>query len=301
MIVFPAAAALVSAIFAVQLLRRYAQRKQLPQLAWGIAMTMYALASLAVAGGISGGWDPTLYRLFYLFGALLNVPYLALGSVSLLGKRVLSTLVLAVVLAATVYAIVKVAGTSTVADALMTEQIPRGKDTWVDQSVPRLASAYSIASYIVVLLVTFATATRRAARRLGAERVRANRLIAVGVTIVAVGSTALTRVGRGSAFSITLALGVVVMYLGFRLAIRAPKRAQGRLILYTSQNCGLCEHARSALDSLGLFYEEFEVSDDHPYRLRTPVLESDGIVVAEGEITAADLRARLGADVRRSR
>lgn len=290
MIVFPAVAGLVSAIFAIQLLRQYARRKRLPQLAWGIAMTMYALASLAVAGGISGGWDPTLYRSYYLFGALLNVPYLALGGVALLGKRALSALALLVVLAATVYAAVKVASTSTVESALATEQIPRGKDTWANQSVPRLASLYSITAYVVVLLITFLTSTKRAARRIGAERARANRLIAVGVTIVAVGSTALTRVGRGSAFSIALAVGVVVMFLGFRMATRAPRTTAGPLVLYSSENCGLCDLARDALAGLGLPYEEVEVADDHPYRLRTPVVEWDGLVVAEGQITAADLR-----------
>jgi hypothetical protein len=292
-IVFPAVAALVSAIFAIQLLRRYAGRKRLPQLAWGIAMTMYALASLAVAGGISGGWDPTLYRIYYLFGALLNVPYLALGSLALLGKRALSALALLVVLAATVYAAAKVASTSTISSALATEQIPRGKDTWADQSVPRLASIYSISAYVVVLLVTFGTSTKRAARRIGTERTRANRLIAVGVTIVAVGSTALTRVGRGSAFSIALAAGVVVMFLGFRTATRAPRTTAGPIVLYSSENCGLCEHARDALAELGVSYEEIEVPDDHPYRLRTPVVEWDGLVVAEGQIAAADLRRAL--------
>jgi hypothetical protein len=292
-IVFPAVAALVSAIFAIQLLRRYAGRKRLPQLAWGIAMTMYALASLAVAGGISGGWDPTLYRIYYLFGALLNVPYLALGSVALLGKRALSALALLVVLAATVYAAAKVASTSTISSALATEQIPRGKDTWADQSVPRLASMYSISAYVVVLLVTFGTSTKHAARRIGTERARANRLIAVGVTIVAIGSTALTRVGRGSAFSIALAAGVVVMFLGFRTATRAPRTTAGPIVLYTSETCGLCEHARDALAELGVSYEEIEVPDDHPYRLRTPVVEWDGLVVAEGQIAAADLRRAL--------
>jgi glutaredoxin len=296
-IVFPAVAALVSTIFAIQLLRRYAGRKRLPQLAWGIALTMYALASLAVAGGISGGWDPTLYRIYYLFGALLNVPYLALGSVALLGKRALSALALVLVLAATVYAAAKVASTSTVASALATEQIPRGKDTWADQSVPRLASIYSISAYIVVLLITLGTSTKRAARRIGLDRARANRLIAVGVTIVAVGSTALTRVGRGSAFSIALAVGVVVMFLGFRMATRATRTAAGPIVLYSSENCGLCEHARDALAELGVSYEEIEVPDDHPYRLRTPVVESDGLVLAEGQITAAGLRRTLSGSI----
>jgi glutaredoxin len=289
-IVFPAVAAIVSAVFSVQLLRRYSRRKRLPQLAWGIAMSMYALASLAVAAGVSGGWDPTLFRVYYLFGALLNVPYLALGSVALLGRRSLSAVTLLVVFAATVYAAAKIAGTAVVASALETQQIPRGKDTWVDQSLPRIASAYSIAGYVVVLLVTFLTSTKRAAELMGAERVRANRLIAVGVTIVAVGSTALTRVGRGSAFSITLAAGVVVMYLGFRLASRPPRTPGTRVVLYTSENCGLCDRARATLERLELPYVEVEVPDEHPYRLRTPVLESDGEVVAEGEITGPDLR-----------
>jgi len=300
-IVFPAVAALVSTIFAIQLLRQYAGRKRLPQLAWGIAMTMYALASLAVTGGISGGWDPTLYRVYYLFGALLNVPYLALGSVALLGKRALSALALLVVLAATVYAAAKVASTSTVASALATEQIPRGKDTWADQSVPRLASMYSISAYVAVLLITFGTSTRRAARLIGAERARANRLIAVGVTIVAVGSTALTRVGRGSAFSVALAVGVVVMFLGFRMATRATRTIAGPIVLYSSENCGLCDHARDALAELGLSYEEVEVPDDHPYRLRTPVVELDGLVLAEGQITAAGLSRALSGSIGQAR
>lgn len=224
MIVFPAIAALTSAIFAFQLLAQWGRTKRLPQLAWGIALGMYALASLAVAGGVSGGWDPTLYRIFYLFGALLNVPYLALGSLALLGRKALIALGLLAVFAVTVYAVWKVAGTALVAEALAgTKEIPRGKDAWADQTVPRLASAVSIAAYFVLIGVTLLTSAPVAARRAAPERVRGNRLIAIGVTIVAVGGTALTRVGRGSAFSITLAVGVVVMYLGFRLAARGPR------------------------------------------------------------------------------
>jgi hypothetical protein len=40
---------------------------------------------------------------------------------------------------------------------------------------------------------------------------------------VAIGSTALTRFSRGAAFSITLAIGVSVMFFGFLLAGRAPR------------------------------------------------------------------------------
>ena len=66
-----------------------------------------------------------------------------------------------------------------------------------------------------------------------------------------------------------------------------------RLVLFTSENCGLCDHAKKALMQLGLSFEEVLVPDDHPYRLRTPVLELDGAVVDEGQITLASLRAGL--------
>jgi len=55
------------------------------------------------------------------------------------------------------------------------------------------------------------------------SRVRGNALIAAGTSIVAVGGFALGRVGRGSAFSITLAIGVAVMFAGFLLASRPAR------------------------------------------------------------------------------
>lgn len=66
-----------------------------------------------------------------------------------------------------------------------------------------------------------------------------------------------------------------------------------RLVLYTSENCGLCDHAKKALIQLELSFDEVLVPDDHLYRLRTPVLELDGAVVDEGEITLASLRGAL--------
>lgn len=66
-----------------------------------------------------------------------------------------------------------------------------------------------------------------------------------------------------------------------------------RLVLYTSENCGLCVHAKEALARLGAEYEELLVPDDHAYRLRTPVLEAEGRVVAEGQIDETVLRRFL--------
>jgi glutaredoxin len=66
-----------------------------------------------------------------------------------------------------------------------------------------------------------------------------------------------------------------------------------RLVLYTSENCGLCVRAKEALARIGAAYEEVLVPDDHEYRLRTPVLEAAGHVVAEGLIDDMALRRML--------
>ena len=47
------------------------------------------------------------------------------------------------------------------------------------------------------------------------------------------------------------------------------------------------------LAQLELSAEEVEVADDHPYRLRTPVLEADGELVAEGLFDAHAVRRAL--------
>jgi glutaredoxin len=66
-----------------------------------------------------------------------------------------------------------------------------------------------------------------------------------------------------------------------------------QLVLFTSENCGLCVHAKEALAGIGLEYEEILVADDHPYRLRTPVIERAGRLVAEGRIDEVTLRRAL--------
>ena len=50
-------------------------------LAWTISLAMFSVASLALLVGVVVGWSSPVFHTFYLFGAVLNVPWLALGSV----------------------------------------------------------------------------------------------------------------------------------------------------------------------------------------------------------------------------
>jgi hypothetical protein len=82
-------ATLVAVAFALATFERYLARHQPHELAWAIALLMFAVASAALAAGAAVGFSAATYRLFFLFGAVCNVPVLALGTVYLLwGRRV---------------------------------------------------------------------------------------------------------------------------------------------------------------------------------------------------------------------
>ncbi len=76
-------ATVVSAVFAARLVRRWVAggRTNPAMLAWSISIVMFSVASLMLLLGVVVGWSEPSFHVFYLFGAVLNVPWLALGSV----------------------------------------------------------------------------------------------------------------------------------------------------------------------------------------------------------------------------
>ncbi len=84
MVAVPGLAALIAGGFSAAVLRQYSSSRRPHQLVWGIALAMFAVAAAAEAVGAGAGWTPLLYKIYYLFGALLNVGWLAVGTVFVL-------------------------------------------------------------------------------------------------------------------------------------------------------------------------------------------------------------------------
>src|SRR5438270_2843744 len=80
-------AALVALAFSMATFERWLARHRRHELAWSVSLLMFFLASAALAAGAGTGWNGTLFRLFYFFGAIANVPLLALGTIYLLAGR----------------------------------------------------------------------------------------------------------------------------------------------------------------------------------------------------------------------
>ena len=214
--VFPLAAAAVAFAFAVSLGRRWLRSRRLHLAMWCIALAMYGAASLAVAAGVLFGWNEQLFELYWIFGAVLNVPFLAAGEVHLLGRgRVLDLLVWVLLAFVCAYTIAVTRGAA-IDPAALAQQLPSGKEVFGDGSdAHRLPQLISIPSFLILIAGAIWSAWRMRGRPELRHRFVGTLLVAAGATITAAAGSAFAAVGNLPAFSIALLAGVSVMYVGF--------------------------------------------------------------------------------------
>ena len=209
----------IATLFAQATGVRYAQTKAPHQGAWTFALALFALASAALATGASTGWDEGTFKVFYLLGAVLNVPWLALGTVYLLGGYKLGSRVRAGLLVFTGLA-AGVVLTAPVRGVIAPEGgIPAGKDHF--GAFPRvLAGVGSGLGAIVVFTGAVYSAVQFARRHTAGTRALAggNALIALGTLILSSGGLLQGFVAADTAFAISLAAGISVIYAGFVVA-----------------------------------------------------------------------------------
>lgn len=213
---FPLAAAMVSATFCSLLVRQYRAGRKPHQLAWALAMAAFALASASAGVGMLAGWSAGLFRSYYLFGAVINVPVLALGTIYLYSPGRVGRLAAFAVAAAAVYATFAVLSADLRSPvAGISGMIPSGSAVMVP-GVRLMSRLYSYTGFAVVVagaLWSAARLSRRPEARLR-RLAQGNALIALGTVVVAAGS-AFARYGRGTWFAVGLAAGVTVMFSGF--------------------------------------------------------------------------------------
>lgn len=212
----------VATLFAQATLVRATRFHRPQDRAWTIALALFALGSAALSVGVSTGWDNGTFRLFYLFGAVLSVPWLAMGTVHLMVRRTLvhrievgltflSGLAVGVLLTAPMET---VHGTA----------IPVGKEVF--GVFPRVLAAVGSGVGAVVIIVGAIVSAVRFARNRTAPgnggRALANVLIAAGTLVLSSGGLLQGVAGsKDEAFVLSLATGISVIYAGFLVAARA--------------------------------------------------------------------------------
>lgn len=219
---------MVSLAFALATWDRWLRRRRGHELVWSVSLVLFAVGAGSLWWGVSRGWSPASFRLFYLTGAILNVPWLGAGTVYLLagpvwGNRVrswligLSGLATGVLLTAPLRA--PISGT----------ELPEGKvvfGVW-----PRVLAAVGSAVPAVVIFVGALWSAWRVLRgrppalgtavrtvQLPKRLALGNVVIAVGTLILSASGTFAGRLGKDRAFTVTLLAGITVLFAGFLVA-----------------------------------------------------------------------------------
>lgn len=224
--VFPLAAAAVAAAFAVSLARRFVSRRRSYQALWAIALVMYSVASFVVFLGALNGWTTGEFRVYWALGAVLNVPYLAQGELDLLVHNRVARWVLYVVLAfVTAYTIARVR-TAGMDLAALEERLPSGKEVFGDGTpAHRLPQLISIPAYVILVGGALWSAWGMRASPEHRDRFWGTLLIALGATVIAGFGSAFAALGQLLLFSVSLLVGISVMFLGFVRA-SGPRRSR---------------------------------------------------------------------------
>ncbi|GBD40202.1 hypothetical protein HRbin38_00057 [bacterium HR38] len=206
---------------------RYRGRPSLHNALYSLGLLLFALAvSAEFLSKLLGAWNPFLYRLWYLAGAMHGVTFLGLGSLALLNPKAARGL-LWVLLPFIFYGLYLVLAAPLDFSQLPAPYAPSGK-AFPEPGLtsPRL---WTIPFNLLgtVLLAGVALYTTLLFWRKNPLRARGTALIFLAALVLASTST-LNRFGVVGLEEAGRAIGVALLYLGVVLADRSVQYASGR-------------------------------------------------------------------------
>lgn len=218
-----AVAVVVSFAFAASLLERWLARRRPHEAAWAVALALFCLGALSLWAGATLGWQPWSFRAFYAFGAIANVPFLAVGSVSLLFGRRAGAVAAAAASFVAVFAL-GVLAAAPLRGTIDPRELPQGSA--VLGVLPRVLAAVASGVGASVVFGLAVWSAVRVLRGRGPRRlVAGNLLIAAGTATLSASGLLNSVLGEMDAFAVTLAAGVTVLFAGFLVASStAPAR-----------------------------------------------------------------------------
>jgi hypothetical protein len=212
----------IATAFTFQLFTSWRERRRFHAEIWTIAFGAYATATWALAFGLAFGWTSFNFRVFYYLGAIANISLLAVGSVALWREKAARRLLPGVYLWL-VFGFFASFLAPFVAP-LPADAVPEGSEvfdfTFMIEALtlpgPRLFAAIS-GAVATIVIIGFALASVVRSWRSNRRLAYGNLLIIGGVLFPAVGGS-LTALGESSALAVSLAIGITLLWWGYRLA-----------------------------------------------------------------------------------
>jgi hypothetical protein len=216
---------LLSFVFAFLVFKRYLLRRGLHLLLWAIGMVFYGIGGFCEAFYGAFGWNPLIFRLWYLFGAILVAAWLGQGTVYLLARRRTAHILMAVLVLASIFAVFRVFSAQ-IDPALMSTSLHTGSElsghAIVTPGVRTLTPFFNLYGTVTLVGGAAYSAFIFWRKRVLLHRVIGNVLIAFGAILPAFGGS-FSRFGIPGALYISELLGAILLFIGFMRAVTPMK------------------------------------------------------------------------------
>lgn len=233
-------AALIASAFALSTFDRWHRRNQPHELAWTVAMILFAIGSAALWWAEATGWSIMSFRIFFLAGAVLNVAWLALGTIYLLASKKVSDHLRNALVVLSAFSVGVIAVVPTKREITVGE-FPAARELF--GILPRSMAAIGSGVPALVIIIGALWSTWRVLKsktpnlRSGSLRtVVSPRRLAIGNVLIAVGTLVLSasgtlggRLGKDRAFAVTLLVGLCILFFGFLVASNSTRSQPKKL------------------------------------------------------------------------
>jgi len=223
--IVPLLSGTISLIFAFLIFKRYMHRKAAYLLVWGIGTVFYGIGGLSEAYFGSFGWNPLVFRLWYLFGAILVAAWLGQGTVYMLAKRKWANTLLVILILGSIYGAFKVFSAQ-LDPALMAASTHTGSElsgaAITSPGVRILTPFFNMYGTLTLVGGAAYSAFIFWRKRILLHRTIGNILIALGATLPAFGGF-FSRLQIPGALYIGEFLGILLLFAGFLRATTPMK------------------------------------------------------------------------------
>ncbi|TFG46118.1 MAG: hypothetical protein E4H31_01770 [Dehalococcoidia bacterium] len=210
MTVIPLLSAIISLVFAIFVLDQFFAHRRPYQLVWTIGLLMYAVSTIMEFSAGTWGISDVVYRIWYLFGAILVAAYLGMGTIYLLFRRNVAHIIMCVLAVASIYATVKVLSAEIDVSSLATLT-----GTAMPGDVRLLTPFFNIFGTLALVGGALYSAWFFWRHRVMKHRVLSNALLAIGAILPAAGGTHMRFNNDLSLFFVFEFLGIAIIFLGF--------------------------------------------------------------------------------------
>ena len=232
----PLISSIVSFIFAFFVLKRFTSKSGTHLLLWGIGMIFYGIGGFCEWYYGFFGWNPLIFRLWYLFGAILVAAWLGQGTVYLLAKKKWANTLMIILLLGSLYGAFKVF-TAGLDPSLLTTSVHTGSElsghAITTGGVRGLTPIFNLYGTLFLVGGAVYSAWIFFRKRVLLHRTIGNLLIAVGALAPAFGGAG-SRMGIPAALYIGELFGAVLMFVGFWRATTPLKENQPQAVTQTA-------------------------------------------------------------------